>query len=197
MNYKIDKPNAYYMRGALPTVEQSRDEYIGSVYGAAALDYITIIHANEALDMLQERLPGNYDEARIYVSRITGTKKHIGETRKLELAIGDQLAHTSGRAWMAELSNATSALGSWRELRGKLNELQPLVTPGLDSRSNYGWNGGHCPDETQRKMIAATYYLYREMRHKYTLANKHNNVYSSPTLRCEDGGEPIKITWEE
>ena len=38
MNYKIDKPNAYYMRGALPTVEQSRDEYIGSVYGAAALD---------------------------------------------------------------------------------------------------------------------------------------------------------------
>ena len=96
-----------------------------------------------------------------------------------------------------ELCNAIAALGSWRELRGKLNELQPLVTPGLDSRSNYGWNGGHCPDETQRKMIAATYYLYREMRHQYTLANKHNNVYSSPTLRCKDSGEPIKITWED
>lgn len=96
-----------------------------------------------------------------------------------------------------ELCNAIAALGSWRELRGKLNELQPLVTPGLDSRSNYGWNGGHCPDETQRKMIAATYYLYREMRHQYTLANKHNNVYSSPTLRCKDSGEPIRITWED
>ena len=96
-----------------------------------------------------------------------------------------------------ELSNATSALGSWRELRGKLNELQPLVTPGLDSRSNYGWNGGHCPDETQRRMIARTYYLYREMLHKYTLANNNKNVYSSPTLRCEDSGEPIKITWDE
>ena len=28
MNYKIDKPNAYYMRGALPTVEQSRDHFL-------------------------------------------------------------------------------------------------------------------------------------------------------------------------
>lgn len=28
------RPNAYWLRGALPTVEQSRDDYIGSVYGA-------------------------------------------------------------------------------------------------------------------------------------------------------------------
>ncbi len=100
------RPNAYWLRGALPTVEQSRDDYIGSVYGAAALAYMSIMHATEALDMLQERLPGNYDEVRRYASRITGTKEHIGETRKLELAIGDQLAHTSGRAWMADFGNA-------------------------------------------------------------------------------------------
>ena len=100
------RPNAYWLRGALPTVEQSRDEYIGSVYGAAALAYITIMHATEAIDMLQERLPGNYDEVRRYASRITGTKEHIGETRRLELAIGDQLAQASSRAWMADFGNA-------------------------------------------------------------------------------------------
>ena len=94
------------MRGALPSVEQSRDEYIGSVYGAAALAYISIMHATEALDMLQERLPGNYKDAKKYASRITGTKASMGEIRRLELAIGDQLAQASSRAWMADFGNA-------------------------------------------------------------------------------------------
>lgn len=47
------KPNAYLMRGALLSVERSRDEYTGSVFGSAALAYITIIHATDALDMMQ------------------------------------------------------------------------------------------------------------------------------------------------
>ena len=72
------RPNAYYMRGALPTVEQSRDEYIGSVYGAAALDYITIIHANEAIDMLHERCPG---EAERPAATIGGGQSWIASTR--------------------------------------------------------------------------------------------------------------------
>ena len=100
------RPNAYYMRGALPSVEQSRDDYIGSVYGAAALAYISIMHATEALDMLQERLPGNYKDSKKYASRITGTKASMGEIRRLELAIGDQLAQASSRAWMADFGNA-------------------------------------------------------------------------------------------
>ena len=96
-----------------------------------------------------------------------------------------------------ELCHATATLGSWRELQDRLKELQPLVTPGLDRRSNYGWDGGNCPDKLQREMIAKTYYLYREMLHRYNLANGIHNVYSSPTLRCENSGEPIKITWED
>ena len=95
-----------------------------------------------------------------------------------------------------ELCNTIAALGSWRELRGKLKELQPLVTSGLYPGQSYDWAGNGCPDEAQRRMIAQTYYLYREMRHQYTLANNHNNVYTSPTLTCEDSGEPIRITWE-
>ena len=120
------RPNAYWLRGALPTVEQSRDEYIGSVYGAAALGYIAIMHATEAIDMLQERLPGNYDEVRRYASRITGTKEHIGEARKLELAIGDQLAQASGRAWMADFGNA-----AYERVLPQITALQTAIANAL------------------------------------------------------------------
>ena len=96
-----------------------------------------------------------------------------------------------------ELYHTIVALENWRELGQKLRLMQPFVTPELVYGSNYGWNGSHCPNEHQRKLIAQTYYLYREMLHKYNLANNIHNVYSSPTLRCADSGEPIKITWED
>ena len=102
------KSNAYYMRGALPSVEHSRDEYIGSVFGSAALAYITIIHSTDALDIMQERLPDLYNDRTIkkYINRMAGTKHSIGEIRKLSLAIGDLLAHDCDRAWMSDFGNA-------------------------------------------------------------------------------------------
>lgn len=102
------KPNAYLMRGALPSVERSRDEYTGSVFGSAALAYITIIHATDAMDMMQERLPELYDDrqVRIYINRMTGTKASMGEIRKLTLAIGELLAHDCDKAWVADFGNA-------------------------------------------------------------------------------------------
>lgn len=98
-----------------------------------------------------------------------------------------------------ELCNATAALDvkDRNVLQKRLEQLKPLVTPELLFYQEYDWAGNGCPNEAQRRMIAATYYLYREMLHQYTLANNYNNVYSSPTLTCEDSGEPIKITWEE
>lgn len=84
-----------------------------------------------------------------------------------------------------------------RELRQKLKELKPLVTPGLEPNESYDWAGNSCCNLNQQKAIAETYYLYREMLHQYVTARKMQNVYSSPTLRCKDSGEPIKITWEE
>lgn len=100
-------------------------------------------------------------------------------------------------AGQTELANATSLLDNHREVTDSLRRLQPLVTPELPMGASYGWSGGTCPNEGQRRMIAETYYLYREMLHQYTIANKHKNVYTSETLRCEESGEPIKITWEE
>lgn len=102
------KANAYFLRGALPSVERSRDEYTGSVFGSAALAYITIIHATDALDMMQERLPELYDDRQIrkYINRMTGTKASMGEIRKLTLAIGELLAHDCDKAWVADFGNA-------------------------------------------------------------------------------------------
>ena len=97
-----------------------------------------------------------------------------------------------------ELNNSTVCLEYYRELSDELSKLQPLVTPLLGRGASYGWNGGSCPDDYQRKFIAETYYLYREIYHQLTLeAAKHSdmgwNVYLGETLTCKDSGEPIKV----
>lgn len=122
------RPNAYWLQGALPTVEQSKDEYIGSVYGAAALAYISMIHAAEALDILQERLPETYAsrEARKYVRRLTGSKERMGEMRRLELAIGDHLVRREDRAWMADFGNA-----AYEKVQPHVAALQTAVANAL------------------------------------------------------------------
>lgn len=79
------------------------------------------------------------------------------------------------------------------ELRRNLKDLQSLVTPDLGRGASYGWNGSNCPNEVQRKFIAQSYYLYREIYHQHNLAEGINNVYTSETLRCADSGETIQI----
>ena len=97
-----------------------------------------------------------------------------------------------------ELSNSTACLKHYRELSEELDKLQPLVTPELGRGASYGWDGGTCPDKNQRKFIAETYYLYREIYHQLTLESaKHKdmgwNVYLDKTLTCEESGEPIRV----
>ena len=97
-----------------------------------------------------------------------------------------------------ELSNSAVCLTHHLELSKELGKLQHFVTPELGRGSSYGWSGGSCPNEDQRKFLAETYYLYREIYHQLTLeAAKHKdmcwNVYLGDTLTCKDSGEPIKV----
>ena len=97
-----------------------------------------------------------------------------------------------------ELSNSTNCLKHNCHLGEELSRLQPFVTPELGCGASYGWNGGSCPDENQRKFIAETYYLYREIYHQVTLDKAKDkdmdwNVYLGETLTCKDSGEPIKV----
>ena len=97
-----------------------------------------------------------------------------------------------------ELSNSTSCLTRRQVLCEELSKLQPFVTPQLGRGASYGWNGGSCPNKNQRKFLAETYYLYREIYHQLTLESaKHKdmgwNVYLGETLTCNESGEPIKV----
>ena len=97
-----------------------------------------------------------------------------------------------------ELSNSTACLEHHCELSEELRKLQPFVTPLLGRGASYGWDGRLCPDDNQRKFIAETYYLYREIYHQIVLEKaKHMdmswNVYFDGTLTCGESGEPIKI----
>ena len=97
-----------------------------------------------------------------------------------------------------ELSNSTSCLTRRLVLCEELSKLHTLVTPLLGRGASYGWDGGSCPDKSQRKFIAETYYLYREIYHQMTIEDaKHKdigwNVYLGETLTCDESGEPIKV----
>ena len=101
-------------------------------------------------------------------------------------------------AGQTELSNSITCLKHYRELGEALGKLQPLVTPELRRNAAYGWSGGSCPDKNERKFIAETYYLYREIYHQLTLEAAKDkdmgwNVYLSETLTCAESGEPIKV----
>jgi hypothetical protein len=95
-----------------------------------------------------------------------------------------------------ELWNTASQLiksTNYSELRKKLEALHSFVTPELPKNASYGWSGGDCPNEYQKKMIAETYYLYRTMLYALHKDDEDWNVYKSPALRCENSGEIIKI----
>lgn len=92
-----------------------------------------------------------------------------------------------------ELYNCTSMLEEMHELHEELRRLQPYVTPHLSLGSSYKWSGGSCPDPWQRKFIAASYYLYREIKHFDAVNRNVDSVYRSQTLLCEDSGMPIEI----
>jgi hypothetical protein len=94
-----------------------------------------------------------------------------------------------------ELQNTTSVLEHWRTVQQELREIKPLITPNLYPNQNYDLAGNGCENKNQKKFLQATYYLYRELLHQWTLMQDADdwNVYNSPTLRCEGSGEKIKL----
>lgn len=74
--------------------------------------------------------------------------------------------------------------------------VRPYIVPELKYRgSSYKWNGGNCPNKHQRKMIAMSYGIYRQILHFFASQRKddHYNVYNSETLTCDEQGPLIEI----
>lgn len=120
----------------------------------------------------------------------------VGESqlRMIAACVEDCSRFMSGQT---ELYNCTSMLDDMHETHEALKEAYPYVVPELRRKygrgAYYPWNGGGCPNEHQRKFIAASYYLYREIKHFDAVRRGVDNVYSSSTLRCEESGMPIEI----
>jgi hypothetical protein len=95
-------------------------------------------------------------------------------------------------AGQTEMWNASGLLDNGREVMRRLATLHPIVTPRLPRGASYDWSGNGCPNPWQRKAIAMSYGIYREILHHLTVQSDLN-VYTSPTLTCEEQGELITI----
>lgn len=87
-----------------------------------------------------------------------------------------------------ELWNTIASMNSNGELKAKMKELHDFAVPELSANQYYDWSGSGCKSKSQKKFIAQTYAIYREILHKVV----NDGVYKHPTLTCEDnGGLPI------
>ena len=122
-------------------------------------------------------------------------KKYRIECTEEQLRLISQCVEDCHRfaAGQMEMANTTSMVKDMHELHDRLNELQPLMTPELGKGSSYSWHGELCPNEYQRKFIAKTYGIYREILHFFHKDAGDWNVYASPTLTCEESVPLIKI----
>lgn len=124
--------------------------------------------------------------------RITCTEEQL---RLIADAVEDWTRFLSGQTemWRAldQLPLVESLLA-----REELRKVQKYVTPKLPQNASYGWSGAGCENERQRKSIAMGYGIYRQILHFLTLKNNLDNVYTSPTLTCEEQGGLIEIKEE-
>lgn len=74
--------------------------------------------------------------------------------------------------------------------REMLVELKDQAFPELSFNQSYKWCGGH-HNKAFSHFQAATYAIYREMLHALTVNEGRDNVYRSPTLRCEGVDVPM------
>ena len=124
-------------------------------------------------------------------------KKYLIELSETQLHLIAECVEDCHRfmAGQTEMQNCISRLENDLPISDNLKRLHPLVTPELPFNASYGWSGGNCPNKYQRKFIAQTYPIYREILHFFACQKSGNewNVCNSDTLTCNEGGEPIKI----
>lgn len=111
-------------------------------------------------------------------------------------ALEDWHRFLSGECELRYATGLIEPMDGRRKCRDVLNkQVRPLVVSELGPNASYPWNGGGCPNEEQRKAIAMSYGIYRQIRHFFTNRRKDNNwsVYNSPTPTCNDQGPLIEI----
>ena len=123
-------------------------------------------------------------------------KRYTIEVNEHQLRLIAQCVEDLSRFYSGQmgLANTANILDEKRKvmLQDELDELRPIVTPDI-RYGYYGWSGAGCGNEIQRKFLAESYYLYREIYHHLANPDDTWNVYNSETLRCADSGDPIIV----
>ena len=100
-------------------------------------------------------------------------------------------------AGQCEMSFATGMLENYHDAKESLKKyVRPFVVPELGRGASWNWDGCGCPNERQRKAIAMSYMIYRQVVHYLTTHNGKDmswSCYNSPTLTCEEQGPLIQI----
>ena len=102
----------------------------------------------------------------------------------------------AGECRMANATQYVKPVAAMHQLRDDMERLaHPLITPDLPLNSAYDWAGTHCPNDHQRKAIAMSYMIYREILHHFAMQRPQTvwNCLQDPTLTCEEQGPLIKI----
>jgi len=103
----VRKPSAFWLRGGLPKAEAMADEFTGSVYGAAALGYMAVIHALDACDMLEERCPRLLTgKAKAALRSLTSVS---GEVEKLRVRLSLAVRSKADASWLMDRLRAGEA----------------------------------------------------------------------------------------
>lgn len=102
----------------------------------------------------------------------------------------------AGECRMANATQYVQPAPAMHSLRDQLEKVaHPKMAPGLMYNSSYDWAGNNCPNERQRKAIAMSYMIYREILHHFAMQRPEVdwNTLQYPTLTCEEQGPLIKI----
>lgn len=112
--------------------------------------------------------------------RIELTEKQL---RLIAMCVEDCHRFAAGQTCMTNTTRNLFVVG----LRDKLGKLR-------DNIAHCDWAGNGAADDWQRRFVAETYPVYREINHYLAIESGKENVYTSPTLRSGLGGDPPIIT---
>ena len=123
-------------------------------------------------------------------------KRYTVEVNEHQLRLIAQCIEDLNRFYSGQmgLSNTANILDTKRKvmLQDELDKLKAIVTPDIHD-GYYGWSGAGCGNEIQRKFLAESYYLYREIYHQLVNPDDTWSMYNGETLRCADSGDPIIV----
>lgn len=102
----------------------------------------------------------------------------------------------SGECRMMNATQYVKPAQDMHNLRDNLEMVAHIrMAPNVPYGGSYDWAGTHCPNDHQRKAIAMSYMIYREILHHFAMQRPKQiwNCLQDPTLTCEEQGGLIKI----